>query len=214
MKLIGSLSSLLVAATAGNLVPVPSMAQPAIEPTPFMVASGLEGPRGLRFGPDGYLYVAEAGTGGKTSTAGQCTQVPTPPGPYTGGLTARISKISPGGKVTTVASGFPSTISAGGTIGVADVVFLDGELYALVAGGGCSHGNPNNPSGIAKVDLKNGGWHLIADIGAWLKTHPAKYESADDFEPDGTLYSVDCTRREVIDGRAQSRTSDLGDHER
>jgi hypothetical protein len=190
MKLIGSLSSLIIASAVGSSVSLPSMAQPAVEPSPFTLASRLEGPRGLRFGPDGYLYVAEAGTGGKESTAGQCTQVPTPPGPYTGGLTARISKISPSGKVTTVASGFPSTISAGGTIGVADVVFLNGELYALVAGGGCSHGNPKNPSGIAKVDLKNGNWHLIADIGAWLKTHPAKYESAGDFEPDGTLYSV------------------------
>ena len=45
-------------------------------------------------------------------------------------------------------------------------------------------------SGIAKVDLRSGSWHLIADIGAWLKTHPSKYESADDFEPDGTLYSM------------------------
>ncbi len=197
MKLIRSLSSLLVAATVGSLPPIPSMAQSAVEPTPFVVASGLEGPRGLRFGPDGYLYVAEAGTGGTNSTAGQCVQVPGPPvgpGPDTGGLTARISKISPSGKVTTVASGFPSTTvgpgGINGTIGVADVVFLDGELYAVVSGGGCSHGNPNNPSGIAKVNLKNGNWHLIADIGAWLKTHPAKYESSDDFEPDGTLYSV------------------------
>src|SRR5271170_4811920 len=170
---------------------------PPLPPNAALVASGLEGPRGLRFGPDGYLYVAEAGTGGTTSTVGQCVQVPGPPGgpgPDTGGLTARISKISPSGKVTTVASGFPSvTIGPGGangTIGVADVVFLDGDLYALVGGGGCSHGNPNSPSGIAKVDLKNGSWHLIADIGAWLKTHPSKYESADDFEPDGTLYSV------------------------
>jgi len=196
MKLIGSLA-LLVAGTVGSFAPVPSMAQSAIEPKPFVLASGLEGPRGLRFGPDGYLYVAEAGTGGTTSTIGQCVQVPGPPGgpgPDTGGLTARISKISPSGKVTTVASGFPSVLvgpgGANGTIGVADVVFLDGNLFALIGGGGCSHGNPNNPSGIAKVDLKNGNWHLIADIGAWLKTHPAKYESADDFEPDGTLYSV------------------------
>jgi hypothetical protein len=195
MKLIGSLS-LLVAGTVGSFAPVPSMAQAAIEPTPFTVATGLEGPRGLRFGPDGYLYVAEAGTGGKNSTIGQCPQVPGPPGPGpdTGGLTARISKISPSGKVTTVASGFPSVSigpgGANGTIGVADVAFLDGELYALVGGGGCSHGNPSSPSGIAKVDLKNGSWHLIANIGAWLKTHPAKYESADDFEPDGTLYNM------------------------
>jgi hypothetical protein len=198
MKLTGSLSTaLIIASLVGSFAAVPSMAQSAIEPTPFVLASGLEGPRGLRFGPDGYLYVAEAGTGGTTSTVGQCVQVPGPPGgpgPDTGGLTGRISKISPIGKVTTVASGFPSvTIGPGGvngTIGVADVVFLDGELYALVGGGGCSHGNPKNPSGIAKVDLKSGNWQLIADIGAWLKTHPAKYESTDDFEPDGTLYSM------------------------
>jgi hypothetical protein len=196
MKFIGPLSSLIIASAVGSFAPLPSIAQPAVEPTPFTLALGLEGPRGLRFGPDGYLYVAEAGTGGTTSTAGQCVQVPGPPGPGpdTGGLTARISKISPSGRVTTVASGFPSVdVGPGGingVIGVADVVFLDGDLYALVGGGGCSHGNPKNPSGIAKVDLKSGSWHLIADIGAWLKTHPTKYESADDFEPDGTLYSV------------------------
>ena len=199
MKLIGSLSSLIIASAAGSLAPIPSMAQQAIEPTPFILASGLEGPRGLRFGPDGYLYVAEAGTGGSNSTKGQCPQVPGAPGgpgPDTGGLTARISKISPGGKVTTVASGFPSVsigpMGANGTIGVADVVFLDGNLYALIGGGGCSHGNPlpKDSTGIAKVDLKSGNWHLIADIGAWLKTHPSKFESMDDFEPDGTLYSV------------------------
>jgi len=198
MKLIGSLS-LLVAGTVGSFAPVPSIAQSgkAIEPTPFILASKLEGPRGLRFGPEGYLYVAEAGTGGTTSTIGQCVQVPGAPGgpgPDTGGLTGRSSKISPSGKVTTVASRFPSVSigpgGANGTIGVADVVFLDGDLYALVGGGGCSHGNKGSPSGIARVDLNNGSWHLIADIGAWLKTHPSKYESADDFEPDGTLYSM------------------------
>ena len=112
-------------------------------------------------------------------------------GPYTGGPNARISKIDSKSKRTTVASGFPSTQDAmGDLIGVADVVFMDGALYAVVAGGGCSHGNPNSHSGIAKVNRSNGHWSLIADIGAWLKTHPAKYESADDFEPDGTLYSV------------------------
>jgi hypothetical protein len=40
------------------------------------------------------------------------------------------------------------------------------------------------------VDRRTGQWKLIADIGDFLKTHPAKYESADDFEPDGTLYSM------------------------
>lgn len=69
-------------------------------------------------------------------------------------------------------------------------MFLDGALYAVVAGGGCSHGNPDSPSGIAKVNRDTGEWQLVADIGAFLKTHPAKYTAADDFEPDGTLYSA------------------------
>jgi len=187
MKLTRFLPMALSASIAAAGLSTPLIAQESSPPT--VIARHLEGPRGLTFGPDGELYVAEAGLGGTKSTAGECTQVPTPPGPYTGGLTARISKIS-GGKRTTVASGFPSTISAGGTIGVADVVFLNGTFYALVAGGGCSHGNPDNPSGIAEVDRSTGKWTMVADIGAWLKTHPAAYESSDDFEPDGTLYSL------------------------
>jgi hypothetical protein len=200
MKLFRSLSTGLPIAAAvlmGIVFPAWSEAQ-QLPANATIYAAGLEGPRGLRFGPDGDLYVAEAGTGGLNSTAGICTQVPTPPGPYTGGPNARISKIDSHRTRTTVASGFPSTQSAGGVIGVADVVFLDNVLYALVAGGGCSHGNPNSASGIAKVDLNNGHWHLIADIGAFLKTHAAKYESADDFEPDGTLYSVIAHDGELI----------------
>ena len=41
--------------------------------------TGLNSPRGLKFGPDGLLYVAEGGTGGTATTVGMCTQVvPTP----------------------------------------------------------------------------------------------------------------------------------------
>jgi hypothetical protein len=178
--------------SAAAMLSVGCLTVHAQQPSGFKVyASGLDAPRGLRFGPDGYLYVAEAGTGGSTSTAGKCEQVPGPVGPYTGGTTGKVAKVSSSGKVSTVASGFPSTQDAqGDLIGVADVAFLDDTLYALVAGGGCSHGHLSSPTGVARVNRATGGWSLIANVGAWLKTHPAKVENPGDFEPDGTLYSM------------------------
>jgi len=154
-------------------------------------ATGLNGPRGLKFGPNGMLYVAEAGTGGSTSTKGLCDQVVAPVGPYTGGKTGRISRIDMSGKRTTVASGLPSTTGAMGEIqGVADLAFVDGNLYALLAGGGCSHGNADTPNSILSVNLQDGSWKSIANLSKFIQTHMVKYPNADDFEPDGTFYSM------------------------
>jgi len=161
--------------------------------TATVIATGLNGPRGLKFGPDGNLYVAEAGTGGPNTTIGMCTQVPSPIGPYHGGPTARISMIRPDGTRTTVVDGLPSAQSSlptKDTIGVADMAFMDGDLYALVAGGGCSHGNPDMPASVIKVDRKTETWRLIADLSQFVMTHPAAVIDPEDFEPDETFYSM------------------------
>lgn len=156
-------------------------------------AKGLEDPRGLAFGPNGALYVAEGGLGGTHSTVGKCMQVPSPVGPYTGGYTARISKISQNGTRTTAASGLPSsqTNKATGSLisGVADVAFIGDTMFALLAGAGCSHGVPNTPNGIVRIN-RNGTWTLVANLSAFLKSHPVAHPNPPDFEPDGTWYSM------------------------
>ena len=164
-----------------------------LSPNAVVVASGLEAPRGLRFGPDGDLYVAEAGTGGTTSTADICPkdQVIPPVGPYLGGMNARISKFDKNWNRTTVASGLPSSIDALGDLqGVADLQFMNGTLYALIAGGGCSHGNATMAAGVMQVNPANGTFRYVGDISTFMHANPVQFPNADDFEPDGTAYSM------------------------
>lgn len=155
-----------------------------------LYASGLEGPRGLAFGRDGTLYVAEAGLGGSTSTVGTCEQA-AGVGPYKGGLTARISKIDTKGTRTTLSSELPSSVDMfGDVLGVADVAFQNGNLYAVTAGGGCSHGNTAFPNALLQVNLRDGSWKSVANLSRALVEFPAKVPNPGDFEPDGTWYGL------------------------
>ncbi len=156
-------------------------------------ATGLNNPRGLKFGPDGYLYVAEGGAGGTESTTiQQCAQVPEV-GPYTGGMTARISRISPHGVRATVADHLPSsqtTPQTGGFVsGVADVAFVDHTLYAILAGAGCSHGLAGTENAVLRIH-RDGTWSEVANLSAFQMSHPVAHPEAGDFEPDGTWYSM------------------------
>jgi len=168
--------------------PTASLAQPEV------FATGLINPRGLEWGPDGYLYVAEGGPGGDRSSDGECEQVIPPIGPYTGSLTGgRISRISPTGERTTLVDDLPSaqTSPESGSLvsGVADVTFLDGQLYALLAGAGCSHAVPELPNAVVKVEM-DGSWSVTADLSDYLSTHPVEHPEEEDFEPDGSWYNM------------------------
>lgn len=164
-------------------------------------ATGLNNPRGLTFGPDRSLYVAEAGTGGTNSTEGCCEQTGPEVGPYTGSRTgARISRIDSDGVRTTFVDDLPSTQSNAATghsiSGVADVAFIGHTLYALLSGAGCSHGVPQVPAlpnSVVRINA-DGSAEIVANLSAFLMAYPVAHPDADDFEPDGTWYSMVASR--------------------
>jgi hypothetical protein len=115
-------------------------------------------------------------------------------GPYLGSDTgARISRIGRNGQRTTVVDNLPSSTGApafGSPISGADgIAFVGNTLYAVLAGAGCSHGVPDVPNGVLRVN-RNASATMIADPSAFQQANPVANPEADDFEPDGTWYSM------------------------
>src|SRR5215204_5425335 len=105
-----------------------------------VIAAGLNNPRGLNFGPNGALYVAEAGSGG----AGPCA--PGPEGVRCYGTTGSITRINlRQGTVTRIASGLPSLASEDGSFatGFHDISFQGLGSGFMTTGFG---GNPADRS--------------------------------------------------------------------
>lgn len=191
--LLTGAAALAVAAPAVSATSAPVLARNTTSNV-SVFATGFNNPRGLTFGPDGALYVAEGGPGGANSTVGQCQQVPSPVGPYTGAATGgRISKVTATGGRVTVTTAFPSSQTSpnqGNLVsGVADIKFIGSTLYAITAGSGCSHGVANTVNGVYRV-ASNGSVSLVANLSAFQMSHPVAHPEFDDYEPDGTWYSM------------------------
>lgn len=197
---VGMIAAAFVLASSGGAFKSNAAIRP-LPSIPYIYAQGLNNPRGLKFGPDGNLYVAEGGVGGNHTTLGECEQVPFPIGPYLGSSDgSRISKIDSHGVRTTVADHLPSsqTSAAMGNLvsGVADIAFIENTLYAVLGGAGCSHGVSKIPNGIIRVN-PNGSTTLIADLSAFQNANPVRNPEPDDFEPDGTWYSLIAVRGDL-----------------
>jgi hypothetical protein len=142
-----------------------------------VVMSGLNSPRGLDWGPEGALYVAEAGT---VQIAGSCV-------PFLEGMTLATKCYSGTGSVSRlwhdsqsrVATGLPSTyiVESGFASGPQDISFVgrgnalvaigwggDPALRGVMGGGAAAAGTLVQlaPSGV---------WHVVADISAFEATH-------------------------------------------
>jgi len=195
--------SIAAALVCGALMSVPATASAPSHSRGSAVATvfatGLVNPRGLTFGPDGKLYVAEGGypveptTTAPAGRGGLCSAGASGPGDYVGSATgSRISRIDAKGNVETFVDGLPSSEAEGLASGVADVAFVGRTLYAILAGAGCSHGVPSIPNGVIRVN-RNRSWTMIANLSAFLQAHPVANPTdpiTGDFEPDGTWYSM------------------------
>jgi hypothetical protein len=127
---------LILVALAAAAFAIPAAAQAAV-PEPVM--TGLDNPRGLAFGPEGGLYVAEAGKGGP----GVCVPLPDGPGQRCYGSTGAISRLWHGTQER-IATGLPSlaTQPAGETAAGPQHISFQGRggLYVTI-GCSCDKGN-------------------------------------------------------------------------
>lgn len=166
-------------------------------PSVSTYATGLTNPRGLTFGPDGSLYVAEAGTGGpqEASNSDDCPREFNVFSPYKGGYTGRVVRIRRDGTQQTVADNLPSTSDKTSTgFGPTDVAFVGNTLYVLIEMGGCAHGMPDDLPGILRVN-RDGTTTPIANLNAWLAANPPKFikdrdAATTDLEPGGVFHSM------------------------
>ena len=140
-------------------------ATPASDDSVTVMVAGLTNPRGFAFAPDGTLFVALAGQGGPT---------------------AAVVRIEDGCPVV-VADGLPSyPIVFRAPTGVADVAYLDGQLYALLSGGNID--GDGMPNGVYRLSGA-GDLELIANISAFIRDNPVA-EQPRDYDTDGQPYAM------------------------
>ena len=102
---------------------------------PTVMAQGLDNPRGIAFGPDGMLYVVEAGRGG---TSGLCLPNTAGPGTRCYGASAAVTRITAPGVQQRVLTGLPSMAVPSGAeaTGPQDIAFGFGRAFITVGSGG------------------------------------------------------------------------------
>lgn len=140
-----------------------------------VVADQLLQPRGLTFGPDGALYIAEAGIA--------------PPQGQNANNTGRLTKIAPDGtrtvildQIATTGSEFNGALGASATAFISDTLALSGTVVVsdtiYLATAGPDGGRGNAKSGVYAVQ-QDGSTRLVADLGEFNDAHKPQYLDTD-----------------------------------
>jgi glucose/arabinose dehydrogenase len=173
--LIAVLPLLLLTACAGDETTAPPLRPPpgtelvdvSANATVTVLMSGLDAPRGLAWGPEGGLYVAEAGS---SEINGPCATVARGNNCYSGtGAVSRWYK----GEQERIATGLPSAFNTdfSDIIGPQDIGFQGRRAFVTIGWGG-------DPAARAQLGglaaglgwllqvTPNGKWHEVADVAA------------------------------------------------
>lgn len=142
-------------------------------PVVEVISEGLNNPRGLAFAPNGWLYVAEAGSGG----TGKCRASPEPGQPdICYGETGALTRIDPKGvKVPfRLVRNLPSMAAPGGfaaSSGPVDVAFSGTTAFVVMGWGGdpslrAGLGAKSKFFGTLLLVTPNGRYFPVSDISA------------------------------------------------
>ena len=150
----------------------------------LVIATGLDNPRGLGFGPGGFLYVVEAGRGGDSTLCLPQPDAPPTAPPRCYGPTGAVTRVVGLGNHQRVVTGLPSLAAPGGAqaTGPHDIAFGFGAAYVTTGLGA-------NPAARAELEangIRFGGLVRIDTTGQWTDVLDlAGYEAT--ANPDGGL---------------------------
>lgn len=206
IRLLAPLCAALLALSAVLIVARPGVAQ-SDETTVEVFASGLINPKGLAFGDDGTLYIAESGPPSDVF-------VPLPAnyggtGPI--GTAGRISRVPPGGEREDFVTGLPNVGIYRGAemLGAGSVAFMDSVLYEVAA----AH---MTVSPLLSVVNPDGTLTTVADVGAFNDANPPPGNNGDaipwgnPFDMtglDGALYITDGNYNRVLKATPEGELS-------